>query len=78
MDIYWIDRCWYGQLLGRLMQVWTVTGQTDENIKITGQTIAGMGSYWIYCSKYGVTGQNDAGRTVIGQIDAGMDSYWIE
>ena len=34
MDIYWIDRCWYGQLLGRLMQVWTVTGQTDAGMNI--------------------------------------------
>ena len=35
MDSYWIESCWYGQLLDRLMLEWTVSGQTD----------AGMDSY---------------------------------
>jgi len=26
IDSYWIESCWYGQLLDRLLQVWTVTG----------------------------------------------------
>jgi len=43
MDSYWIDWRRYGQLLDRLMQVWTVTGLTD----------AGMDSYWIDSCLYG-------------------------
>ena len=43
MYSYWIDRCWYGELLDRMMQVWTVTGQND----------AGIDSYWIDCYRYG-------------------------
>ena len=37
MDSYWIESCWYGQLLDRLVLEWTVSGQTD----------AGIASYWI-------------------------------
>ena len=40
MDSYWIDRCWYGQLLDRLLQVWTVTRQIDAGMAVTGQTDA--------------------------------------
>ena len=47
MDSYWKDRCWYGQLLERLMQVWRVTGQTMQVQTVTGQTDADMDSYWI-------------------------------
>ena len=61
------------------MQVWTATGQTD----------AGMDSYWLDLYRYGqlldrlmqvwtVTGQTDKVWTVTGQTDAGMESYWID
>ena len=34
MDSYWVDVCRYVQLLYRMMQVWTVTGQTDAGMYI--------------------------------------------
>ena len=54
---------------------------------VTGQTDAGMVSYWIDICRYGqlldrlmqvwkVTGQTDAGMEVTGQTVAGMDGYW--
>ena len=53
----------------RLMQVWTVSGQTDavmDSCQIDwcnyGQLLDRLMQVW----------------TVTGQTDAGMDSYWID
>ena len=45
MDSYWIVRCWYGQLLGRQILVWSGTRQTDDGMAVTGQTYTDMISY---------------------------------
>ena len=51
------------------MQVWTVTGQTN----------AGMDSYWIDRSWYGqLMDKLKQVWTVTGQTDAGMDGYCID
>ena len=51
------------------MQVWGVTGQTD----------AGMDSYWIDECMYGqLLDRLMQVWTVTGETDAGKDSYWID
>ena len=52
-----------------MMQVWTVTGQTDADID----------SYWIDWCRYGqLLDRLMEVWTVTGQTDAGMESYWID
>ena len=61
------------------MLVWTVTGQTDAGMDSYWIEDAGMDSYWTDWYRYGqLLDRVMLVWIITGQTDASMDSYWID